>query len=277
MTSTAVSVAAPRARPRINLPDAPLRTNPQLRLIPFAGLSQEERGELGKLTDDPTCTAPCSTSMARSRSSTLSRRRSSSRCGNRRAWWTISRRMRPASCGSSSTVCWRSRPHPGSSSRQPRLRRRLRSSFTTATEDEDSPSVPGGAAICARARHRGCSAPLGAPLLLWPATRLAALARPPLVSSGGRAVPRNRIAGTPRTQAPAFVASGHARASKRRLVPLAQSGRTQRPVERGSVQALHQPTPGIGARRIRGISGRRGEGRRRGVQGRQRCDLPPAT
>ena len=54
MTSAAVSVATPRARPRINLPDAPLRTNPQLTLIPFAGLSQEERGGLGKLTDDPT-------------------------------------------------------------------------------------------------------------------------------------------------------------------------------------------------------------------------------
>ena len=54
MTSAAVSVAAPRARPRINLPDARLRTNPQLTLIPFAGLSPEERGGLGNLTDDPT-------------------------------------------------------------------------------------------------------------------------------------------------------------------------------------------------------------------------------
>ena len=54
MTSAVVSVATPRARPRVNLPDAPLRTNPQLTLIPFSGLSQEERGGLGKLTDDPT-------------------------------------------------------------------------------------------------------------------------------------------------------------------------------------------------------------------------------
>ena len=192
--------------------------------------------------------------MARSRSSTLSRRRSSSRCGNRRVWWTISRRMRSASCGSSSTVCWRSRPNPGSSS--------LAAALTTSSVKFIHHRYRGrGQPVCPRRRcdmrkgsTRGCSAPLGAPLLLWPATRLAALARPPLVSSGGRAVPRNRIAGTPRTQAPAFVASRHARASKRRLVPLAQSGRTQRPVERGSVQALHQPTPGIGARRIRGIS-----------------------
>ena len=54
MTSAVESVAAPRARPRITLPDAPLRTNPRLTLIPFAGLSQEERDGLGKLTGDPT-------------------------------------------------------------------------------------------------------------------------------------------------------------------------------------------------------------------------------
>jgi hypothetical protein len=54
VTSAVESVAAPRARPRIMLPDAPLRTNPRLTLIPFAGLSPEERGGLGKVTDDPT-------------------------------------------------------------------------------------------------------------------------------------------------------------------------------------------------------------------------------
>jgi hypothetical protein len=54
VTSAVESVAVPRARPRPRLPDAPLRTNPRLTLIPFAALSQEERGGLGKLTDDPT-------------------------------------------------------------------------------------------------------------------------------------------------------------------------------------------------------------------------------
>ncbi len=48
------SVAAPRARPRIKLNDAPLRANPRLTLIPFASLSGEERSGFGTLTDDPT-------------------------------------------------------------------------------------------------------------------------------------------------------------------------------------------------------------------------------
>ena len=53
MTSAVESVGAHRARPRIALTDAPLRANPRLTLIPFAGLSEEERAGFGALASDP--------------------------------------------------------------------------------------------------------------------------------------------------------------------------------------------------------------------------------
>ena len=53
MTSVAGSVAAPGARPRIDLADAALRSNPRLTLISFADLSDEDRAGLGGVATDP--------------------------------------------------------------------------------------------------------------------------------------------------------------------------------------------------------------------------------
>lgn len=47
------SVAAPSARPRINLTDALLRPNPRLTLISFADLSEQDRAGLGGVATDP--------------------------------------------------------------------------------------------------------------------------------------------------------------------------------------------------------------------------------
>ena len=54
MNPAVESAAAPRARPRIRLTEAQLRANPRLTLVPFLGLSEEERIGLGTLTNDPT-------------------------------------------------------------------------------------------------------------------------------------------------------------------------------------------------------------------------------
>jgi hypothetical protein len=54
VTAAVRPAAAPTARPRVKLTDTPLRANPRLTLIPFAGLSEEERSGFGTLTNDPT-------------------------------------------------------------------------------------------------------------------------------------------------------------------------------------------------------------------------------